>query len=127
MASRELERFSETVEAIYAASLKPSLWQAAVAAIASQHGAPMANLLTPLKAPPDGGFIFSVGIPESLLQLWGSKFAAHDIWAHRAIEKKMTSEGTIAISSDLLSEEEFEQSYFYQEFLKYQGLWHLCT
>lgn len=127
MPSRELQRFSETVEAIYAASLTPSLWQHAVGAIARQHHAPMANLLTPLKSPSDGGFIFSVGIPESALQLWGSKFVSHDIWARRVIERKLTSEGMVAISSDILTDQEFEESYFYQEFLKYQRIWHLCT
>lgn len=127
MVSRELERFSETVEAIYAASLNPGLWQNAVRAIATQHSAPMANLLTPLRRPDDGGFIFSVGIRESGLQLWGSKYASHDIWAHRVLERDLAHEGNIAISEDLVTEEEFEQSVFYREFLQHQDIWHICT
>ncbi len=127
MAVRALERFSETVDAIYAASLNPELWQNAVGAIAQQHRAPMANLLTPTTAPPEGGFIFSVGIPESALQLWGSKFVAHDVWAQRVVKDKLAVEGAVFTGSELVADDELERSYFYREFLRHQDIYHLCT
>jgi DNA-binding CsgD family transcriptional regulator len=124
---RLLERFSTTVERIYAASLNPSLWPDAVKAVAQLHGSPKANLLTPTTPPARGGFIFPTGFAQSDIELWGEKYVEHDIWAHRVVERNLAVEGNVILGSELVTEEELEKSIFYRDFLSRHDTWHLCT
>jgi DNA-binding CsgD family transcriptional regulator/PAS domain-containing protein len=124
---RLLDRFSSTVDRIYAAAVDPSLWPAAVQSIAELHQSPKANLLTPITSPKDGGFIFPFGISESAIQLWANKYVSHDIWAKRVLERRLMNEGNVILGPELVTDEEFECSTFYQDFLKSLGIWHICT
>jgi DNA-binding CsgD family transcriptional regulator/PAS domain-containing protein len=124
---RLLERFSNVVDCIYSAALDPQRWPKAVQAVAGLHGSPKANLLTPLASPREGGFIFSHGISESAIQLWGTKYVSHDIWAHKVLERKLMREGNVILGTELVTDEEFEHSLFYSEFLKTLDIWHICT
>jgi DNA-binding CsgD family transcriptional regulator/PAS domain-containing protein len=122
-----LERFSGTLDKIYGAALSPDQWPSAVEGIADLHGCPQALLLTPSTSPSDGGFVFSHGISESNLQLWGTKYVEHDPWVRAAIEKDAYQEGNVMFSDDLLPREEFLQTDFYRDFLTTMDIWQFCT
>ncbi|HSN19363.1 MAG TPA: helix-turn-helix transcriptional regulator [Usitatibacter sp.] len=122
-----LRRFSATVDKMYAAALEPSRWPDAVSSIAALHASPKANLLTPTTSPAEGGFIFSVGFSPADIELWGQKYFAHDIWARRVMERGLAREGNVILGSELVTDQELENSLFYREFLKRQDAWHLCT
>lgn len=127
MDERQLVDFSETVEAIYAAALKPERWPTAVERIARLHGAASAALLTPSTAPRAGGFIVPFNLSERSLQTWGQKYVHEDVWNRASLERGLLRNGAAYLGDDLVPDEELTRSTFYRDFLVHEGVRWLCA
>lgn len=126
-APRSPEDLSRLVHQIYACAARPQGWNDAVAAIGASMGASKGLLLTPYIGPQQGGLLFPWRISCQALQLWESHYIDHDIWSRRAYERGLWREGATYISEDLVSDDDLHRSVFYREFLRPNGIEHLCT
>ena len=122
---RDAKHLSELAHRIYAASVKPELWNGVVEAIAASLGSSKGLLFTPYLAPQHGGLIFPSGIDETALQLWASNYIDKDIWALR-LQKNGTFDGMAYTDKDLVPREEFLASPFYREFLSTMDIARTC-
>lgn len=127
MDERQFVDFSDTVEAIYAAALKPEGWPAAVERIARLHGAASAALLTPSTSPSAGGFIVPFNLSEQGLETWGGKYLQKDVWTRASTEQGLFRNGAAYLGDDLVPDEELTRSEFYREFLVHEGVRWLCA
>ena len=125
--SSKLQQFSELVHRIYAASAEPSRWLDAVAGVAQSLQASHALLFTPFVPPARGGLLFPWQISEQHLSLWGSRYIDHDIWAQSAERKGLWREGAVLTDTDMVPQDVFRASVFYQEFLCHIGIARVCV
>lgn len=123
----DLVQLSELINTIYEGATEPSRWEAILPAIADWIGAQKGLLFTPLNAPDNNGFYFTHAIPESVMQLWGARYAAQDIWATRSMERGLLYEGNIIVGDDEVPFEELKRSEFYQELLVKHDVAHLLS
>lgn len=124
---RDANHLSDLVHQIYDASVHPERWNAVVAAIAASLGSSKGLLFTPYLAPQHGGLLFPAGIDEAALQLWGSSYIEHDIWAQRAQARGQLRVGEVLVDDDIVPRAEFLASRFYREFLSTIGIGRVCT
>ena len=124
---RDANHLSDLVHQIYDASVHPERWNAVVAAIAASLGSTKGLLFTPFLAPQHGGLLFPAGIDEAALQLWGSSYIEHDIWAQRAQAHGQLRVGEVMVDDDIVPRAEFLASLFYREFLSTIGIGRVCT
>lgn len=117
---------SGLVHQIYEASVHPERWNDAVAAIAASFGSTKGLLFTPYMAPQHGGLIFPYGISEATLQLWGSSYIDHDIWAKTVQMRQLWSDGAVWLDDEMVPRDEFLASRFYREFLSTIGIGRVC-
>ena len=124
---RSPEELSRLVHLVYEAAARPQAWSEVVAAIGASLGASKGLLVTPFVGPEDGGLLFPWQIPEWELQLWASRYIAHDIWSIRAREGGLWRQGAVYVNEDLVSTAELRASVFYKEFLSQHGIEWICT
>lgn len=124
---RDAGDLSDLVHQIYDASVHPERWNAVVAAIAASLGSSKGLLFTPFLAPQHGGLLFPAGIDEAALQLWGSSYIEHDIWAQAAQARGQLRVGDVLVDDDIVPRAEFLASRFYREFLSAIGIGRVCT
>lgn len=122
-----LEQFSKVVDSIYEAALCPDLWPIAVKGVARLHQSPKANFLTPAVAPDKGGFVFPYGLSESVLQVWDAKYRSDDVWFQASARRGLIRSGQVALTHDMMTREEFENSRHYREFLMEIDISDICV
>lgn len=123
---RDTRHFSALVHKIYEAGVQPERWNQVVADIAASFGSNKGLLFTPYVAPQHGGMIFPAGISEATLQLWGSSYIDHDIWALSMQAKGLWSDGAVWLDDQMVPRDEFLASRFYREFLSTIGIGRVC-
>ena len=121
----ELAQLSELIDTIYQGATEPSHWDVILPAVADWVGALRGLLFTPLNSLDNGGFYFNYALPESMLQLWSTKYQGQDIWRNRAIELGLTEEGSISIGDEMVPFEELSCTEYYQDFLSKYDVAHL--
>lgn len=126
MQYQELAAFSEAVEYIYWAAIEPAMWPMAVGRITSLFNSCKGLLFTPTLSPMDGGFAFPHGIDEASMNVWGSRYVEHDLWAARGVGLGLTYSGNVLLDTDVATDAEFESSIFYREFLSTLDIGRLC-
>ena len=126
MQYEEVTLFSEAVEYIYWAATEPAMWPAAVGRITALFNSCKGLLFTPTLSPTAGGFAFPHGIDEASMQVWGSRYVEHDLWAARGVQRGLTFNGNVLLDTDVATDEEFESSVFYREFLSTLDIGRLC-
>lgn len=125
---KELARLSELIDSIYQGATNPEHWNVVIPQIAEWVGSPRGLLLTPLNPPDKGGFYFNHSVSESYMQLYTTKYMPSDVWALRAVEKRLAIEGNVVISDDdLITFDELQQTEFYQDFLSKHDTAHLMS
>jgi DNA-binding CsgD family transcriptional regulator len=115
------------INRIYDAALDAKAWSDVVCRIASLHDTDKAVLFTPYQAPQQGGFVFSTGIAETMVQQRASKYARHDVWTQATLEKGYLLEGAVVTDEDLYPHEALLKTVFYLEFLSKQGIARVCS
>ena len=123
----ELARFSGLLDSIYQAATEPNYWNKILPQIAEWVEAPKGLLFTPLVAPASGGYYFSHGMPEAMMQLWATKYEKKDIWAIRGVERGLLFEGNVMLGEEILPTEEFRSSEIYLELLSKYDVTHLLS
>lgn len=111
----DLNRFSALVGKIYEGALNPSIWQEVAVDLADWIGANKTFLHTPMNTRKEGLFI-THGFQEQELELYHTRYQAIDLWRHGAA-KMGFREGTVALGTELASQEELRASQLYKEFL----------
>lgn len=124
---RSAEELSVLVHQIYEAAAEPERWPQVVGAIADSLGAQKGLLFTPYARPQEGGFLFPWMIEEFHLQLWGSKYIEHDVWAKSIFDKQLNCEGVVLLDEQLISRDVLAQSVFFCEFLSTMNIGRVCT
>ena len=124
---RSASHLSALVHLIYEAGIHPERWNKVVEAIAASFGTSKALLFTPFVAPQHGGMIFPTGISEETLQLWGSSYIEHDIWAKQIEQQGLWRAGDVMLDEEMVPHEEFITTRFYQEFLSKIGIARVCA
>lgn len=125
--TEELARLGELIDSIYQGATDPSHWNTVLPEIADWVGAERGLLFTPLNSPDNGGFYFNHAIPESKMQLWATKYHAHDIWANRAAELGLMYEGNVIDCDEIVPFNELSRTEFYQDFLSTHDIAHLLS
>jgi DNA-binding CsgD family transcriptional regulator/PAS domain-containing protein len=121
----ELARLSELIDTIYQGATEPTHWDVILPAVADWVGALRGLLFTPLNSLDNSGFYFNHAFPDSMLQIWSTKYQTQDIWSNRAIELGLMGEGSISIGDELVSFEELSRTEFYQDFLSNYDMAHM--
>jgi DNA-binding CsgD family transcriptional regulator len=124
---RDAGALSELLHLIYDAAINPSHWCAVTKAIAASFDSDKGLLFTPYTSPQDGGLIFPAGISEHNLQLWGSVYIEHDVWAQEAQARNLWRDGDALLDEQLVAHDDFVKSVFYREFLSTQDIGRLCV
>lgn len=127
MSNAELAQLSELIGLIYEGATDPNHWNKTLPAIAEWVGAPRGLLFTPLNSPKDGGFYFNHALPEHVMQLWGTKYQPHDIWAIRAVERNLMFEGNVINGDEIVPFEELITTAFYRDFLSSHDVAHILS
>lgn len=102
----ELACLSGLIDAIYQGATEPARCNAILKEIAGWIGARFGLLFTPLHPPEKGGFYFNHGIPESVMQLWGTRWQGENIMANTVVERGLFVEGEVLRGEDVVP---FEQ------------------
>lgn len=118
--------FSELMHAIYAAAAQSSRWNEVVAAIGKSFHADQGMLFTPFLGPQGGGFLFTWNLNESDLNIWATRYIAHDIWAARALEQGQWREGAVHLDREIVPTDEFRRSVIYREYFQRIGVEWMC-
>lgn len=118
----ELARLSNLVDLIYQAALNPYQWKNTLLAMGEWLNAPMALLFTPRVLPKDGGFYFTLGISETTMELWRTRYQPMDIWITTSIQMDLCREGIIFTGDEIVPTKELEKTVWYQEFLSKIGI-----
>ncbi len=123
----ELARLSELIDLIYQGATDFSAWQLAAREISAWIGSSTGAILTPTHTPEMGGFNISYGLSPQVNEMWATKFAAHDIWARRALERNLVIAGNVLRDQQLVTEEEFLASPWSRDFLAPAGFGRILT
>jgi DNA-binding CsgD family transcriptional regulator len=113
----ELRQLSELIGRIYDASVEPALLPEVIERTANWIGAPRGMMFTPFHPPSAGGYALPYGIDQAGMELWGTRYQAHDIWAQRCFAAGLAYEGNVVCGHDYLPDEEFYDSVIYREHL----------
>jgi DNA-binding CsgD family transcriptional regulator len=123
----ELGRLSALIDLIYQGTTNIEAWERALGEICEWLGGRDAIIFTPFHAPDIGGFIVAYNMTAPMLELWGTKYLAHDIWAQRCIEKGLVSTGAVLRDQQMVTEQEFKSSIIYRELLEPAGIGRVLT
>lgn len=124
--ARSTAVFSELVHEIYATATQSSRWSQVVAAIGQSLGADHGMLFTPFLGPQGGGFLFTWKLSEDDLNIWATRYIAHDIWAARALEQGQWREGSVYLDREIVPTDEFRRSLIYREYFQRIGVEWMC-
>lgn len=127
MRAEIVEEFSDVVEAIYAASMKPSDWPSCLEKIAHLHQAERSALMTLSRPVDDAGQIIAFNFSTDIQRTWNEQFAAIDPWVANSIRKGLLVEGNSFTGEELIPDTELITTRFYNEFLTTVGIRHLCA
>ena len=111
----ELARLSELIDTIYQGATEPSRWSAILPDIAGWVGARFGLLFTPTHPPEKGGFYFNHGIPESVMQLWSTRWHGEDIVLKTVLERRLFVEGGVMRGEEVVPFEQMQQPPIYRE------------
>ena len=114
----------DLVGRIYDAALDPELWPVFLERLSDVLGASGAVFYLENLDHHRVDFITSARIDPSALQLYGEHYAAQDIWVQQAMA---LPPGTVVSSPMLLPNEKFIRSEFYNDFLRREDIFHLCS
>lgn len=114
---QELSRLGSLIDLIYTGATEMSAWHKVPREVSDWMGALTCMVFTPLHTPEHGGFAVTHNMSAQTMELWATKYHAHDIWAQRAVERGLAVTGNVLRDQDLVTEEEFLSSTVYQEFL----------
>lgn len=114
---QELSRLGSLIDLIYAGATEMTAWHKVPREISDWMGALTCMIFTPLHTPEHGGFTVTHNMSPQTMELWATKYHAHDIWAQRAVERGLAITGEVLRDQDLVTEEEFLASTVYKEFL----------
>ena len=123
----ELSRLSKLIDLIYQGATDLEAWRNVPSAIGEWMDAYSCLIFTPLHTPEHGGFSVTHNLSAQVMELWATKYYQHDIWALRAMEKKLVVTGNVLRDQDLVAEEEFLASTMWLEFLAPVGIGRLIT
>jgi len=111
----ELARLSALIDSIYQGATEPEYWNTILPRIADWVSARSGLLFTPMHPPEKGGFYFNHGIPESVMQLWSTRWHGEDILANTALQRGLFVEGSAYIGEDIVPFEQMQQAPIYRE------------
>lgn len=77
--------------------------------------------------PDDGGFSFPVGISESAMQRWASRYVQEDVWRQAIESRGFFAEGNVITDDEIVPHEELLRTVWYREFLSGIGIARLCS
>ena len=127
MASTTIAQFSNVVESIYDAALNPGQWPVVAEKIAALHASPCCNLFAFRLPGIEEGFAYPFGLSDEAYAIWSSGYAQKDVWVQHAVAKGLMVEGRVLVGEELLSEEDFLSSDYYQNFLKQYNLRYIMS
>lgn len=122
-----LSTYDDLVHGIYDAGLQPTHWPNVMSQLAGVFDVPQALMFTFAHSPAQGGFTFSHNITQASLEVWGAKGINEDPWVQSSARQGFLVEGTVAIDSQLLPEEELLRTDFYREILEPLGISKVCS
>jgi DNA-binding CsgD family transcriptional regulator len=123
----ELNRFSELLQKIYDGAMHPEVWPDVISQLADWFAARGAMLYTPLHGQREGGFFFTHGYEEGVMDLYRAKYQPHDVWVQTGVSRGLGWEGNILTDTDLVPEEEYRTSLFYREFASHVDVFRTIT
>lgn len=121
----ELARFSELIDCIYQGATDPNHWNKVLSQVADWVGAPKGVLFTPLNSYENGGYYFGHNTPASMMELVGTRYQQHDIWAIRSVQLGLMYDGNVINGDDIVPFEEYSSSVMYQELLSKYDVVHM--
>lgn len=123
----DLRQLSDLIGRVYDASVDPNIWPEVVERTAKWLEAPKGILMTPLHPPSGGGFALSYGVEQTVLELWGTHYYAHDVWVQRCQAAGLGFEGNVVCGHEYISDEEFHSSVIYRECLSFHDIAQVLT
>lgn len=121
-----LASLSKLIDLIYQGATDLAAWQRVPDHLGEWMQASACTIFTPMHTPDKHGFMVT-NLSPSTMELWATKYQAHDIWAQRGFEKGYLVTGNVGRDQDLLSEQEFLESTIYKELFKPLDIGRLLT
>jgi len=117
----------DLIGAIYEAGLEPATWQHVIAGIFARLGAHAGQLWSPYTPSPEkGGVVISVNIEDGVRPSYLAYYHQHDVWSQRLAEHGLTHTGSAFLGQELLTDVEWRNTEFWNDFLQPMDLYHLC-
>jgi DNA-binding CsgD family transcriptional regulator len=123
----ERERALALIGHIYDAALEPSRWSDVVRGIVEFIGGAKGLLLVSRTRFAQSHFVFPYRLSAAVLQRWQDEYADGHAWSAGARNKGLDVDGSVALGTDLVSDEQLQQSAAYQDLAKREGIGQLCT
>ncbi len=115
-----LAEFSEIVEMVYQGATNIDVWPVVAQKICNWLGAKTCLIFTPQFPAEQGGF--AITYQFNALNLYDTKFNAHNIWEMRAYERGLLATGSVMRDQDLVTDQEFLDSVLYKQYLVHLNL-----
>ncbi|MBS0540138.1 MAG: hypothetical protein JSR47_15330 [Proteobacteria bacterium] len=118
--------WDDFVAGVYDAALDSALWPSLLDAAVTRFGGAQAIVYTPDVAPNAGGFMFSHDIAPEWIAAYEQHYRPLDVWMNGYHERFEGRSGAFT-GDGLVAREELVRTEFYNDFVRPQGLDHLCT
>ena len=112
---------------IYDAALEPSRWSDVMRGIVEFIGGAKGLLLASQTSAGQGPFVFPYRLSEAFLLRWQDTYADDNAWSEAARKQGGDVDGSVALGTDLVSDEQLQRSAAYRELVKHEGIGQLCT
>jgi DNA-binding CsgD family transcriptional regulator len=124
---QDLEHLSSLIDHVYLGATDASLWPDIIAHACGWLGSPKGMLYTPLHGGEQGGFYFQHGLTDSFLELYKAKYQAVDLWTQAVVRRKLFTEGTVLLGTDLVPHDTLVASPWYRDCLEMGDISRLLT
>ena len=114
----DLERLSSLIDHVYQGAADPALWPDIIADACEWLGSPKGMLYTPLHGREQGGFYFQHGLTDFFLELYKAKYQAVDLWTQAVVRRKLFTEGTVILGTDLVPHDTLVKTSWYRDCLE---------
>lgn len=112
---------------IYEAGMDAQGWPAVLQAILGHLDAHAGQLWTPtLPFPEQGGLIIEHAIDGAMYAQYQTYYHAHDVWKQQVVDRGLLYSGSSYVDAQLLPEQQWRQSEFWNDFLSEQEFYRLC-
>lgn len=122
----DLTAFDELVGAIYEAGMNPEGWPTVLGLVRRHLDAHASQLWTPVMHG-TGGFAFTHNLDEGARPSYVAYYHQHDIWNNGALRRGLVRDDSAFLGSQMVDDEAWRRSEIWNDFMRPQDIFRICT